>query len=133
MSIVLIFRSYTIMLDGMKIAPALTNDAVLGEIARRVQRARLDRQMTQAELAAKAGLARPTVERFEASGAGQLTTLVRILRALDLTDRLETLLPEPSLRPIEALETRGRGRKRASRRRKPARPAATPWTWGDER
>jgi len=118
----------------MKITPILSDEAVLGEIARRVQRARLDRQMTQADLAAAAGVARPTIERFEASGTGQLTTLIRILRALNLMDRLDTMLPETTLRPIEALETRGQGRRRASHRRKaetPPRKGA--WTWGDQR
>jgi transcriptional regulator with XRE-family HTH domain len=116
----------------MRITPTLSDDAALGEIARRVQRARLDRQMTQADLAEAAGVARPTIERFEASGAANLTTLVRILRALDLLDRLDVVLPEAAMRPIEALETRGKGRKRASRRRKPAAPAKS-WTWGDQR
>jgi transcriptional regulator with XRE-family HTH domain len=105
----------------------------MGEIAHRIQRARLDRQMTQADLAAAAGVARPTIERFEASGAAQLTTLIRVLRALDLLDRLDAILPETTIRPIEALETRGRGRKRASRRRKPRSSVNKEWTWGDQR
>ncbi len=105
----------------------------MGEIARRVQRARLDRQMTQADLAAAAGVARPTIERFEASGSAQLTTLVRVLRALDLIDRLDAILPETTIRPIEALETRGRGRKRASHRRKSGVAVKRAWTWGDQR
>ena len=123
---------YSIIFNGMKITPTLGDDAALGEIARRVRRARLDRQITQAGLAEAAGVSRPTIERFEASGAGQLTTLIRILRALNLLDRLDVLLPEATLRPIEALETRGAGRRRASRRRRPTAPAKT-WTWGDQR
>jgi transcriptional regulator with XRE-family HTH domain len=118
----------------MKITTTLTDEAALREIARRVQRARLDRQMTQADLAEAAGVARPTIERFEASGSGQLTTLVRVLRALNLVDRLDAILPEATVRPIEVLETHGQGRKRASHRRKTTPP--TPkgaWTWGDER
>jgi transcriptional regulator with XRE-family HTH domain len=118
----------------MKITPTLTDEAALGEIARRVQRARLDRQMTQADLAAAAGVARPTIERFEASGSAQLTTLVRVMRALNLMDRLDAMLPETTVRPIEALETHGQGRKRASRPRKPAAPPPkAPWVWGDQR
>lgn len=115
----------------MKITGTLTDEATLAELAKRVQRARLDRQMTQADLASAAGLARPTVERFEATGVAQLATLVRILRALGMLDRLEVLLPETTMRPIEALETRGEGRKRASRPRKSATPAK-PWKWGDQ-
>jgi transcriptional regulator with XRE-family HTH domain len=117
----------------MKITDTLTDQATLTELATRVQRARLDQQMTQADLAERAGVARPTVERFEASGVAQLVTLVRILRALGLLDRLDTLLPETSLRPIEALETRGVGRKRASRPRSVHKVPEAPWTWGDQR
>lgn len=115
----------------MKIIGTLSDEAVLAELARRVRRTRLDRQMTQADLAAAAGLARPTVERFEASGVAQLPTLVRILRALGILDRLDILLPETAVRPIEALETRGGGRKRASRPRRTATPSK-PWKWGDQ-
>lgn len=115
----------------MKITDTLTDAATLAELAHRVQRARLDRQMTQADLAEAAGLSRPTIERFEASGVAQLVTLVRILRALGLSDRLDVLLPDIGVRPIEALKTRGAGRKRASRSRHAETPAK-PWTWGDE-
>lgn len=116
----------------MKITATLTDEAALAELAKRVQRARLDRQMTQADLAAASGLARPTVERFEASGVAQLATLVRILRALELLERLDVLLPEVTVRPIEALKNRGEKRKRASRPRRSAR-ATKPWTWADEK
>lgn len=116
----------------MKIGTTLTDEAVLAELARRVRRARLDRRMTQAELADASGVARPTVERFEASGVAHLPTLIRILRALGLLDSLDVLLPETTPRPIEKLENRGEDRKRASRPRKPTTPAK-PWTWGDER
>jgi transcriptional regulator with XRE-family HTH domain len=119
----------------MKITSILTDEAALGELARRIRRARLDRQMTQADLAVAAGVARPTIERFEASGSGQLTTLIRVLRALDLLDRLDAVAPESTIRPIEALEGHGRERKRASRRRKVEAPVPPnkAWTWGDQR
>jgi transcriptional regulator with XRE-family HTH domain len=118
----------------VKITATVSDETASKELARRVRRARLDRQMTQADLAAEAGVARPTIERFEASGAAQLTTLVRILRALGQLDRLDALLPDATVRPIEVFETRGRERKRASRRRKAAPSVGTGrWTWGDQR
>ena len=78
-------------------------------------------------------MARPTIERFEGSGVAQLATLVRILRALGLLERLDTLVPEASIRPIEALETRGAGRKRASHPRSVQKSVDKVWTWGDQR
>lgn len=117
----------------MKITETLTDQAALAELAKRVQRARLDQLLTQAELAERSGVARPTIERFETSGVAQLVTLVRILRALGLLERLDSLVPEISVRPIEALETRGAGRKRASHPRSSRKSADKPWTWGDRR
>jgi transcriptional regulator with XRE-family HTH domain len=116
----------------MKINQSLSDEAILGELAARVRRARLDQSLTQADLAAAAGLSRPTVERFESAGVANLATLIRILRALGLVERLDAALPEALIRPIEALETRGEGRKRASRPRKPPPPPKS-WTWGDQR
>jgi transcriptional regulator with XRE-family HTH domain len=104
----------------MKITNAADDEAVLEEIAHRVRRVRLNRQTTQADLAQAAGLARPTIERFEASGVAQLSTLVRILRALDLLDGLDLALPEAVTRPREARKSLGEFRKRASRPRKSA-------------
>ena len=122
----------SIIYDGMKITNTLTDTAISTELARRVQRARLDHQLTQADLAQIAGLARPTIERFETTGVAQLTTLVRILRALGLADRLDMLLSDVNIRPVEALKTYGAGRKRAYRPRGPE-TLAKPWTWGDQR
>jgi transcriptional regulator with XRE-family HTH domain len=117
----------------MKITNTLSDEATLVELARRVQRARLDQQITQAALAERSGVSRVTVERFESSGGAQIATLVRILRALGLLERLDTLLPETAVRPIEALATRGVGRKRASHPRRLHKAAEKAWTWGDRR
>src|SRR5271170_7008163 len=114
----------------MKITSALADQAVLTELGRRAQRARLDRNLTQAQLAAAAGVSLRTIERFESAGSAQLNSVVRILRALNLSERLDRLLPEDSPRPLEELERRAEGRKRASRSRTPSKPAKA-WTWGD--
>jgi hypothetical protein len=51
------------------------------------------------------------------------------MRALGIVDRLETLLPDPTTRPIERVRLGGRERKRA-RMKEPS--AADVWTWGPE-
>lgn len=116
----------------MKITNALTDQAALTEIGRRAQRARLDRNLTQAQLAETSGVSARTIERFESTGSAQLTSVVRILRALDLSERLDRLFPEDSPRPLEQLERHAEGRKRASRRRTSSTPAKA-WTWGDRK
>lgn len=107
---------------------------VLGELGRRVERLRLDRNWTQEQLAREAGVSRPTVERMEAGASGSMTSFVRVLRALGRLEALDEVVPLPDVRPMDVL------REGAPKRRKRARPgvsadteqAAASWTWGDE-
>ena len=84
--------------------------------------------ITQADLAREAGVGKRTVERIEAGAGGQLASLVRMLRVLDLLPALDALVPEGAESPIQLLERsrRGRVRKRARPRKRPG------WKWGDE-
>jgi transcriptional regulator with XRE-family HTH domain len=118
----------------MKIESQLTEPAILKELGLRVEAARLSRNLTQAGFAEAADISRPTLQRLEAGAAVQLSTLVRVLRALDLLAALDLLLPQARPGPVEQLDTRGRGRKRASRTT-PATlaPLKRAFTWGDER
>jgi transcriptional regulator with XRE-family HTH domain len=115
----------------MDISYGLTDDAVLGELGRRLAGVRLERNWTQAQLAGQAGVSKRTIERLE-SGivAAHLSALVRVCRALGLIDRLNALIPEPSPGPLAQLKLRGRTRRRASGRRMDA-AAPKPWTWGE--
>jgi transcriptional regulator with XRE-family HTH domain len=99
---------------SLKIDNQLGLNAVLGELGTRIARRRLDLGITQAEVAAAAGLGKRTVERIEAGGDSQMSTFVRLLRALDLIDRVERLVPEATPRPMDLLKLKGKERKRAS-------------------
>ena len=115
----------------MKIAPQLTDDAVLRELGARLAGARLTQNLTQAALAEQAGVGKRTVERLESGEvATQLSGFLRVVRALGLLDRLETLIPEPTDSPIAQLKQQGHKRQRAASK-KAAPSEATPWTWGD--
>jgi transcriptional regulator with XRE-family HTH domain len=94
----------------------LTDDAVMRELGQRLERRRLERNETQAELAARAGVSRTTVIRIEQGGGGTIKALLRILRADGLLGGLDALVPPPAPSPIELLERDGRQRRRASRR-----------------
>jgi transcriptional regulator with XRE-family HTH domain len=118
----------------MKIDSQLTDDAVLAELGARLAQTRLERNLTQEELGDEAGVGRPAVQRIEAGEPVRVVTLIRVLRALDLLDTLERLVPEPLPSPIERLKRQGRKRRRASGTRSQATPAEerAPWRWGDE-
>lgn len=129
----------------MKIQQQITDDAVLGELGRRLAHVRLDLNITQAELAEQAGVSKRTVERLESGGATQLASFVRVCRALGMVEGLDLVLPETSVSPIMQIKTQGRQRQRAS-----GLPAAgraqvagsgpggvgdagkSGWTWGDD-
>ncbi len=114
----------------MKIRKQASDSSVLKELGARLASQRLARNLTQAELAAEAGVAKRTVERMEAGEvSARLSGLVRIFRALGLMDRLDTLLPEAKPTPIEELRFAGRKRQRASQAKRAAE--SKPWTWND--
>jgi len=114
----------------MRILDDSADAAALIELGQRLTRARLDRNLTQADLAREAGVAKRTVERLEAGESTQLANLLRMLRALDLLGRLDALVPESLPSPVEQLRLEGRKRERA--RRATTRAGADSWTWGDE-
>ena len=114
----------------MRIESLLTDEAILSELGGRLAQRRLELGLTQEMLAEQAGVSKRTVERMEAGAAGQVSSLIRMLRTLDLLDRLETLVPEAGPRPLDLVKLRGKMRKRASGKRKPAQDE--PWRWGNE-
>lgn len=115
----------------MKFDEFQSDDHVRGELGRRIASARLALNLSQSEFADAAGVSKSTVERIEKGESAQMTSFVRILRALGLSGRLDLLVPEPVPGPIELLEHMGRRRRRAGRKRTGG-PASSGWTWGDE-
>jgi transcriptional regulator with XRE-family HTH domain len=115
----------------MKITMDLTDVGVLRELGARVAGARLERNLTQAELAEQAGVAKRTVERLESGEvATRLSGFVRVCRTLGLLDRFESLVPEATTSPMEQLKRQSRKRQRARRTKETSSPARK-WTWGD--
>lgn len=119
----------------MRIDPQLTDATVLSELGERLERLRLGRDLTQRQLGEQAGVGRAVVQRIEAGGSVTTQNLVRVLRALDLLDALDRLVPESASSPVEELKRRGRARRRASgahgRGERDVQPGR-PWRWGDE-
>ncbi len=108
-----------------------SDTAVLVELGARLARLRLRMNLTQTQLAREAGVSKRTLIRLESGECGQLTNLLRVLRALGLPGNLEALVPPPLPSPIEQLRSRSKVRRRASPHAKP-RAAVNPWTWRDD-
>jgi transcriptional regulator with XRE-family HTH domain len=78
----------------MKITAETVEEVILGEIGRRLAQVRLGQNLTQAQVAERAGVSKRTVERLETGGAApQLTGFIGICRALGLVERFELLVP----------------------------------------
>lgn len=117
----------------MKITHSTSDSAAIHELGNRLARHRLNRNLTQAALAAEAGISVPTVQRLEQGNSCQAASLIRILRVLKLLDHLDGLIPEPAVSPIQQLRMRDKLRRRASSPRTGRiREVRDPWTWGDE-
>jgi len=97
----------------------MTDQAILREIGRRLQRTRLDKNLSQQEVADAAGLSRTTVSEFERGAPAGVLTLIQVLRALGELDALAAMLPEPGPSPLQMARLKGKRRRRASRRTAP--------------
>ncbi len=91
----------------MKFDLAMTEEETLREAGRRLAQTRLCRNMTQAELAMRAGISKRSLERLESGVGGvRLEVFVAVCGALGLTAGFETLLPEIRLSPQDILAKR---------------------------
>jgi transcriptional regulator with XRE-family HTH domain len=120
----------------VKLTRELTDSAVLEELGARLTRARIEANLTQAQLAEEAGIGKRTVERLEAGRGTDLRMVVRVLRALGLMEGLDSLIPAAAQSPMVLLRHKGRERKRVGHPRRGeagtgAPPAAAPWKWGE--
>ena len=111
------------------ISTSSTDEHILEQLGKRIESSRIDHNLTQAQLSREAGISRPTVQRLEGGRDVNLSSLLRVLRVLGLLDRIDLLLPEPAIRPMDALKAKGKRRKRV-RASKPKKKK--PWKWGDD-
>ncbi|NYI39967.1 helix-turn-helix domain-containing protein [Demequina lutea] len=96
------------------------------ELGAQVKRARLARDLGQADLARNANVSLGAVKGLEHGNGSTLKTFVRVARALGKQDWLASLEPEPEIGPFDLLQLR-EGRKqpqRASGRRASGRRAS---------
>ena len=115
----------------MKLDNLLTDTVVLQEIGSRLKHKRVDAGLTQAQLAAQAGIGKRTIERLESGNSTDSLVLVRVLRALKIVENLESTLPDTPQSPLTLLKTHGRERTRVrATRTEEAGQGEPPWKWG---
>ena len=109
----------------------INSETIERDICKKLERIRLLKNISQAKLAEAAGVSRRTISRMENGEGISLDTFIRVMQALNLTDHLTAMLPNPEIRPIERVGRKGKGeRKNASSPRTPKKTKK--WEWGSE-
>ncbi len=104
----------------------LTASALTEEIGERLKQARLNKDLTQSEVAMLAGVARKTVLNAE-KGKVQLEIFIALLMALELTEQLDLFLPKQQISPLQLAKLQGKQRQRASKQRRDINEEQTGW------
>ncbi|MFI4913311.1 MAG: helix-turn-helix domain-containing protein [Sedimentisphaeraceae bacterium JB056] len=115
----------------MKISSNNTDQTILHELGKRLAHMRIKSGITQSQASKISGIGKRTIERIEAGNDTQLSTLIRLLRALGLAENLGVLVPEIKPASKELLKTKiAQQPQRASSKKK---KKTTKWKWGDEK
>lgn len=88
--------------------------SLLQQLGHRLRRARLRRNLSQQQLAERAGINRTTVSEYERGSSTSTMTLVQVLRALEMLEELDGFLPEPGPSPLDLARRQGKQRQRAT-------------------
>lgn len=88
---------------------------VLGE---RLRRLRLNRNLDQCTTAEKAGISEKALRNLESGRGSTVTTLLRVLKALEYLQGIDMLAPEISVNPLDLLR-QPKAPQRARRTMKP--------------
>ena len=88
--------------------------AIVKEVCKNLKELRLNKNISQEELANLSGLNRVTISRLEAGRSATLLTIIQVLRALDKLDVLNAFKTEPEVSPIKLLKQKETQRKKAS-------------------
>ena len=112
----------------MRIDEQAADKIVLQEIGERIEQLRLNSNLIRTNLAEQAGVSRNTIERLESGDSVQLTSLIRVCRALGILSRFETVFPPSAISPVAQLRLQGKKRRRASQKRS---VKTDKWSWGN--
>ena len=80
---------------------AMSDNAIIGAIGEFIKQKRLQENKSQALLAKEAGLNRSTLVQIENGGSITLSSLIQILRVLNLLHLLDIFTIEDKISPIE--------------------------------
>jgi transcriptional regulator with XRE-family HTH domain len=106
-----------------------SSEHAIARVGADVARFRLSRNMTQATLAAEAGISQSTLKRLEKGENPTLDSLVRVLGVLGLSQNLALLAPNAGVSPLQLASNKGHVRQRARHSAVDANKESKPWMW----
>jgi transcriptional regulator with XRE-family HTH domain len=98
----------------MLIAP--TSHELEQQLGMHLRALRILKNLDQRSLAARAGVSLNAIKHLESGKGARVNSLVKVLRALDRTEWLDTLAPKVSISPMQMLRAGQRELKRVRRR-----------------
>ncbi len=93
---------------------SMTDSALISVIGSYIKHRRLEQDKTQEQTAHEAGVNRSTLVQIENGESITLSSLIQILRALDLLHLMDNFIIEDKISPIQYAKLQERRRKRAS-------------------
>lgn len=94
---------------------SMSDPAIVKELCGILKQVRLQQNITQEQLAEKAGLSRSAISKMETGRSTiELLTLIQVLRVLQQFHLLDTWKVSANLSPLQMAKLTGKGRVRAS-------------------
>lgn len=104
---------------------SLSDKAIEIELGNRFKALRLQKNVTQKELAQATTLSLNVIKALE-SGRGKLASIIAVLRELGALDQLDTFIPETTISPLQLAKMQGKVRERASGERQKSKTENDP-------
>ena len=97
-----------------------TDKELIARIGSKLKEIRIDKNVSQTELAERTGMHRNSIISIERGSSFSTESLIKILRALEALDKIAFFFSkkEHKLSPIEVFEREKKAKKRASKKRK---------------
>ena len=105
----------------------MSDNEIIRDIGRRIKQLRLNKNISQEALSERTGLHRVTLSKIERGQKMSLLTIIQVLRGLDELQRLDNMIPEERLSPLQLAKLQSRQRKRASKKTESLKEKEPEW------
>jgi transcriptional regulator with XRE-family HTH domain len=97
---------------------SISNENAVQETGKRLKAHRINKRLTQKQLAEKAGISLFTVAQIEKGKPVSISMLMPVLRILRLLDNMELLIPETQISPVALLKQSNKHLKRVRQKKR---------------